>query len=76
MLERRNMLIQDMRMQAQTINDQGMKWMVDEERVRNLNLDGKSEAERQANDNGNKIQISQAALDICQQLSELSEGEN
>ena len=76
MLERRNMLIQDMRMQAQTINDQGMKWMVDEERVRNLNLDGKSEAERQANENGSKIQISQAALDICQQLSELSEGEN
>ena len=61
MLERRNMLIQDMRMQAQAINDQGMKWMVDEERVRNLNLDGKSEAERQTDDNGSQIQISQAA---------------
>ena len=61
MLERRNMLIQDMRMQAQAINDQGMKWMVDEERIRNLNLDGKSEAERQTDNNGSQIQISQAA---------------
>ena len=38
MIERRSMLVNDLRMQAQTLADQGLRWVIDEDQVQALNL--------------------------------------
>ena len=68
------MLVNDVRMQAQAVADQGLRWIVDEGQVQALNLmsESRQSMPRNLGDDESSIQISQVALSICQQLQEVS----